>query len=108
MDYTKLSKEKLLKKCQELGLTKYKSKNKTELISLIKSIKLTDTDTDTDIFDDLCKSIDNIVIENEVEVEEQDNSIEPKVIFDHELTIENTNSEGIIILNNDCMIELAK
>jgi hypothetical protein len=35
MDLTKLSKIKLLEKCQELGILKYKSKNKCELIKLI-------------------------------------------------------------------------
>jgi hypothetical protein len=37
MDLTKLSKTKLLAKCEELGFTKYKSKNKGELIELINS-----------------------------------------------------------------------
>jgi len=36
MDYTKLSKQELLEKCQELGIKKCKSKNKHELISLIE------------------------------------------------------------------------
>jgi DNA (cytosine-5)-methyltransferase 1 len=35
MDLTKLSKAKLLEKCEELGITKCKSKNKAELINLI-------------------------------------------------------------------------
>lgn len=35
MDLTKLSKNELLVKCEELGITKCKSKNKTELIKLI-------------------------------------------------------------------------
>ena len=35
MDLTKLSKTELLAKCEELGITKYKSKNKGELIDLI-------------------------------------------------------------------------
>ena len=35
MDLTKLSKNKLLLKCEELGIAKYKSKNKDELIELI-------------------------------------------------------------------------
>lgn len=37
MDLTKLSKQELLRKCDELGYTKCKSKNKSELISLIES-----------------------------------------------------------------------
>lgn len=38
MDLTKLSKTELLAKCEELGITKCKSKNKGELINLINSI----------------------------------------------------------------------
>jgi DNA (cytosine-5)-methyltransferase 1 len=39
MDLTKLSKKELLIKCEELGITKCKSKNKTTLISIIKEKK---------------------------------------------------------------------
>lgn len=35
MDYSKLSKQELLSLCEELGITKCKSKNKSELINLI-------------------------------------------------------------------------
>ena len=35
MDFIKLSRIELLRKCEELGITKCKSKNKTTLISLI-------------------------------------------------------------------------
>lgn len=35
MDFSKLSKKELLAKCEELGITKCKSKNKTQLIQLI-------------------------------------------------------------------------
>jgi hypothetical protein len=37
MDLTKLSKTELLAKCEEIGITKCKSKNKGELIEIIKS-----------------------------------------------------------------------
>ena len=37
MELTKLSKSILLEKCQELGIKKYKSKSKSQLIDLIKS-----------------------------------------------------------------------
>lgn len=43
MDLTNISKKELLIKCEEFGLKKYKSKNKNELISLIKSKKLIKT-----------------------------------------------------------------
>jgi hypothetical protein len=37
MDLTKLSKTELLEKCEEVGIKKYKSKNKSELIYLINN-----------------------------------------------------------------------
>ena len=39
MDLSKLSKEELLIKCDELQIVKCKSKNKSELIDLIKKYK---------------------------------------------------------------------
>jgi DNA (cytosine-5)-methyltransferase 1 len=55
MDLTKLSKTELLDKCEELGITKCKSKNKGELIDLInlkkppkKEVKLIIEDDDTE------------------------------------------------------------
>lgn len=37
IDLNKLSKTELLKKCQELGFKKCKSKNKSDLIDLVKN-----------------------------------------------------------------------
>jgi hypothetical protein len=37
MDLSKLTKSTLLSKCEKLGFTKCKSKNKTELIELIRN-----------------------------------------------------------------------
>jgi len=45
MDLTKLSKTELLEKCDELGIAKYKSKNKGELIELINSKNTKKTNT---------------------------------------------------------------
>ena len=39
-DLTKLSKKELLEKCEEMGITRCKSKNKGEIIELIKNFKL--------------------------------------------------------------------
>lgn len=39
MELSKLTKTELLEKCEELGLKKYKSKNKNELIDLLQSAK---------------------------------------------------------------------
>jgi len=43
MDISKLSKEELFNMCKDLGLKKYKSKNKTELIDLINSSESSNT-----------------------------------------------------------------
>ena len=40
MELTKLSKIELLKKCEELGIVKYKSKNKNELINMITNFNI--------------------------------------------------------------------
>jgi site-specific DNA-methyltransferase (adenine-specific) len=45
MDLTKLSKTTLLDKCEELGIKKYKSKNKNELIELINKTKPLESDS---------------------------------------------------------------
>ena len=37
MELTKLSKTELLEKCEEIGIKKYKSKNKEDLINLIQN-----------------------------------------------------------------------
>jgi len=84
MDLAKLSKSELLSKCEELGFTKCKSKNKCELIKLINSkeqLKFTKDNEDTN--------------NNDIKKEEK----EKKYDF---------GSDGIIILNSDCMIELNK
>ena len=71
MDLTKLSKSELLNKCNELGISKCKSKNKTELIELInKNLKddktLEDTefeetvDEDTSVSKPLEKKVESI------------------------------------------------
>ena len=66
MDLTKLSKQKLIEKCKELGLTKYKSKNKDELIKLINSQKEQQQQTEFTIQNPKQEtlSIDGIVILN--------------------------------------------
>ena len=59
MDLSKLSKKELLSKCEELGIAKCKSKNKTELINLITSI---DVNHDNDVNNDNDDNDDNDVI----------------------------------------------
>jgi hypothetical protein len=41
MDFTKLSKSELIEKCQQLGISKCKSKNKCELINIIQKASQT-------------------------------------------------------------------
>jgi hypothetical protein len=61
MDLTKLSKTKLLEKCEELGITKCKSKNKHEMIDLIN--KKLDIDK-------------NLLLNNQIKIIKEDETIE--------------------------------
>lgn len=71
MDLTKLSKNELLAKCEELGITKCKSKNKSELIQLINHAKpnpkpkpkfefIIESDSENEIIDNVEENIINI------------------------------------------------
>jgi DNA (cytosine-5)-methyltransferase 1 len=66
MELTKLSKNELLVKCEELGITKCKSKNKTELIKLINGkskkphIEFIIEDNDEDCLQETNNIIENI------------------------------------------------
>jgi DNA (cytosine-5)-methyltransferase 1 len=65
MDLTKLSKNELLVKCEELGITKCKSKNKTELIKLINGkSKKTQIEFIIEDNDEDCLQETNNIIEN--------------------------------------------
>lgn len=94
MDLTKLSKPELLAKCEELGFTKCKSKNKGDLIGLINKKNNTQTEIITeDVTDINVKDITEITIKEET----------------NDTVINNTtNNDEIVILNSDCMIELNK
>lgn len=82
MDLTKLSKPKLLAKCEELEITKCKSKNKSELIELIKCKK---------------QPLELII--------KDDNINKADILNKNDTTHINDN---ITILNADCMVELNK
>jgi len=86
MDLTKLSKPELLAKCEELGFTKCKSKNKSELIEVINSKKPTEIE---------------FIIEPDEDINDKDD-------VKGGATDASASNDGIIILNNDCMIELNK
>jgi site-specific DNA-methyltransferase (adenine-specific) len=96
MDLTKLSKAELLTKCEELGIKKCKSKKTGELINLINNKT---TQPSPPITNQLRQSIDQ-PIENQ-----QSESI-AHVIQDETNKI--NKNDNIIILNNDCMVELNK
>jgi site-specific DNA-methyltransferase (adenine-specific) len=85
MDLTKLSKPELLAKCEELGITKCKSKNKGKLIDLINSKS------------QQIKEKPKI----ELTIEDDDNTSNIEQDID-------VADDKIIILNADCMIELNK
>jgi DNA modification methylase len=64
-DLLKLTKIKLLEKCEELGITRCKSKNKTELITLISKIQ--DKVDEIEIYDDGVK-INEYYIDDNIEL----------------------------------------
>jgi site-specific DNA-methyltransferase (adenine-specific) len=100
MNLIKLSKLELLIKCEELGITKCKTKNKTELIELINNKSST-----------TIKSQVKLIIEEDEDDENEDKTIEEnkdKTIEDKIIMEEDKTKDNIIILNNDCMIELNK
>jgi site-specific DNA-methyltransferase (adenine-specific) len=87
VDYLKLYKSDLFDKCAKLGLTKYKSKCKAELILLIKKATIKKPVIDVSILkSDNTKADDDAVDSIAIAIRNKD----------------------IIILNNDCMIELEK
>lgn len=79
MELIKLSKPELLIKCTELGFTKCKSKNKTQMIELINS-----KNTQVKNINEEPKIV-NVIIEEE------------SILSDEKV------SDNIVILNNDCV-----
>ncbi len=65
MDLIELSKQELLHKCAEMGLTRYKSKNKSELIKLLKEPKQEVEYNNYQVGDNivLMKNINNVSID---------------------------------------------
>ena len=59
MDLTKLPKSELLEKCEELGITKCKSKNKGELINLINHTIQSKKKVELIIEHDVIEQVDN-------------------------------------------------
>jgi len=64
MELTNLSKQDLLTKCEELGITKCKSKNKQELIALIENKKISAKKTNKLIIEDDEPITNNSIIPN--------------------------------------------
>ena len=76
MDLSKLTKAELLVKCDEIGLTKVKSKTKPELIALLSAKNTVTNDEKNDIIEEDSDLDDNIVIENDITIDVES---EPKV-----------------------------
>lgn len=84
LNYEKMSKDELLKKCEEMGIHKKSSKNKSQLIELIKKSE-------------------TLIDSNKIASE---NEMENEVTVENEVTCENKIIPNIKIFNNDCMIEM--
>ena len=92
MDFAKLSKKELLRKCEELGYTKCKSKNKSELISLIKDKEVNEIQEVQEVNE--IHEVHEVNEIHEMNEEEKQNNL---------LEIPNTNYN---IINGDCLIEM--
>ena len=75
MDFIKLSKQELLVKCEELGIKKYKSKNKADIIALINAKKSTPKKQMKLIMDDDEENADGVTNDTESIINFTDNSI---------------------------------
>ena len=80
MDLTKLSKQELLVKCEELGITKCKSKNKGELIDLINVKTQPKKKVELIIEDDITEAQENDIIKNLMDVSKEDDKISNTII----------------------------
>jgi site-specific DNA-methyltransferase (adenine-specific) len=89
MDLSKLSKTELLKNCEELGITKCKSKTKEELINLLQNKPVQKKKTE-------------LIIE---ESDTEENEIVQNPIK-QELTNENFINEKISLYFGDCIVEM--
>ena len=95
MNLNKLSKPKLLVKCDELGLQKCKSKNKRELIESINSKQETQPDKIKLVIDD--DLVDNS--DKPIQIIQPPEKGIPKL----EITVDNFK-----IINGDCLVEMKK
>ena len=103
MNLSALSKVELLQNCKDLGITKCNSKNKADLIALIEG-KITKKQTQGKV-ELIIEEDDN----KEVDNKEVDNKKDKLVAKTDHLSIEkNLSNDNIVILNNDCMVELNK
>jgi site-specific DNA-methyltransferase (adenine-specific) len=83
MDLTKLSKTELLEKCNQLGITKCKSKNKSDLIDLINS---KNTNNEVKTKNEIVDTDSNQVLSSSTKLD--------------------LNSENYNLINGDCLIEM--
>ena len=95
MDISKMSKNDLLEKCKELGITKCSSKKKSQLIELINSTHKINNNTE---------EYKNVLINENVINETFTSLIEP--ITENVVITENA-STTINLFKGDCLIEMA-
>jgi len=104
MDLNNLSKTELLVKCEELGITKCKSKNKGQIIQLIKSNnEVISNKKQMELIIEDVTDIEKIVINNEITNKLEINKLEINKLEINKLEINNLNYN---IVNGDCLIEM--
>lgn len=90
-DLTKLSKAELLLKCEELGITKCKSKNKSELIELINNFKPNIKQVKLIIESDSENESDNESVDDNEVIDENDDEVNNEIVTNALFGNENEN-----------------
>jgi len=116
MDFTKLSKTELLAKCKELDITKYKSKNKKELIILLEK-KLSEKESSEKELDekessekelDEKESSEKESSEKESDEKESDEKESDEKESSEKESSENFINDTVSLYFGDCIIEMNK
>jgi site-specific DNA-methyltransferase (adenine-specific) len=106
MELLKFSKQELLKRCEEIGALKCKTKSKSELIEIISNYNKKNHQKKIIIEDD--EDTDNNKDESNSSNSNSNSSNSNSNSNNSNSNNSNSNNNNIIILNNDCMIELDK
>jgi site-specific DNA-methyltransferase (adenine-specific) len=115
-DFTKLSKSELLSKCEEIGIKKCKSKNREELIVLLKQklspknniVLIVENDENEENHEEINKEIkmeENIKKASKQELKKKKEDLLNEI---EKLNTDNIINENISLYYGDCIVEMNK